>query len=402
MRGMAPSGPLKRAQEAILAVAAAAVDLLVWSGDSHLRSGHLLPVWVLPAMAAIVYPILVLRWRCPRAVFATHWTYGLAGLLFPLYAPFSGLLVALYALARRCPGAVAGMALVLCSVPFGVSSYNLAATATEGHPVANFVVAITLWSALTALVWGGARLALAAEQRSEREKRAQAAAAVRAERLHLARELHDIVSHAVSTVILQAAGAQTVVGHDEKQVRVALEAIEAMGVQAMGELHQLLGLLRAATSEDVGDDPSPQPSLRDLNILVGSVRSSGVGVEVRVEGDPVVLNREVDLAAYRVVQEALTNTIKHAGQEASARILLDWDAQGLGLTIQDTAKPIPRKTSELPSGYGLAGLAERVTRVGGTLEARPTSDGFLIQAYLPARQNNQQQKASVPISEDLA
>jgi signal transduction histidine kinase len=365
------------------------VDLLLWRNDTPFRDGGELPWWVIPALTVVIYPMLVLRWRHPRAVFAVHWAYSLGGLLMPAFAPVAGLLVALYALARRDSLRVAAVGLVVCLVPITVNSYNVAAGAATENPGSSVALSfggpMVVWGALALTVWGLGRSACAAERRAEQEKREQAAAAVRAERLHLARELHDIVSHSVSAMILQAAGARTLVSGDDEQVRAALEAIETTGVEAMGELHRLLGLLRAAGSDEDRHSTAPPASLQDLDSLVASVRATGVDVEVVVEGHPTELDRSVGLAAYRIVQEALTNTIKHAGRGAAARIHLRWKADGLTLTIRDRAGLGAHEKAELSSGHGLAGLAERVVLVGGTLEAGPVADGFLVQAHLPTR-----------------
>lgn len=365
--------------------AAAGIDLLLWNGDSALRDGQLLPMWVVPALTVVIYPVLLLRWRYPRAVFTLHWTYGLAGLFLPDYVPFAGLLVALHALGRCASTGWAWAGLAACVVPFGVNAYNEATLSTREDRLLYSAGTMMLWAVIVLTVWGLGRLAHTAQQRAEQEKREQAVAAVRAERLRLARELHDIVSHSVSAMILQAAGAQTLVPRDEEQVRAALEAIETTGVHAMGELHRLLGLLRAADPDDDSDGSSAPPSLRDLNTVVSSARASGVEVEVVIDGRPTELDTSVDQAAYRVVQEALTNTIKHAGRGASARVHLEWGVEGLTLTIRDRAGFEPQERAELSSGQGLNGLAERVHLVGGTLETGPVPGGFLLRAHLPAR-----------------
>lgn len=383
---------------------AVGIDLMVWSEDRLLRDGQLLPLWVIPALTAAVYPVLLLRWRCPRAVFALHWVYALAGVPLPDYVPFAGLLVALHALARRASTGWACAGLAACVVPFAVNSFNVAATVTDVDPVVGFAGTMVLWSALTLTVWGSGRWTSVLERRAEQERgdRAQqAAAAVRAERLHLARELHDIVSHSVSAMILQAAGARALASRDDEQVRAALEAIETTGIEAMNELHRLLGLLRASDPDGATPGLSSGRSLQDLDALVISARASGVDVEVVEEGHPDELDRSVGLAVYRTVQEALTNTIKHAGRGASARVHLRWEPESLTLTIRDKAGFGAREMSELSSGHGLAGLTERVTLVGGSLEAGPVPGGFLLRAQLPTRPPALGSRRPAPSVEDL-
>lgn len=389
--------------ETFVVVAAAGIDLMVWSEDRTLRDGQLLSLWVVPSLTAVLYPVLLLRWRFPRAVFALHWVYSLAGVPLPDYVPFAGLLVALHALGRRGSTGWAGVGLAASVVPFAVNSFNVAGTVTEVDPVVGFAGNLFLWSVLTLLVWGFGRWTAVLERRAEQDRTVrgeQAAAAVRAERLHLARELHDIVSHSVSAMILQAAGARALASSEDEQVRAALEAIETTGIDAMNELHRLLGLLRATDPDGGLQGLSAARSLQDLDSLVSSARASGVDVEVVVEGHPDELDRSVGLAVYRIVQEALTNTVKHAGRGASARIHLHWESHGLTLTIRDKAGFDARRLSELSSGHGLAGLTERVTLVGGSMEAGPVSDGFLLRAHLPTRLPARQHRRPAPSVQD--
>lgn len=384
-----------------IAVVAAAIglDLLLWQGDRTLRDGGLIPLWVIPVLVTIVYSILLVRRRYPRAVFIVNWAYGLAGILLPDYVPFAGLLIALFALAHRSSFLWACMGLSVCVVPFSVNAYNVAIGADEPDRLLGFAGTLVLWLALALTVWGSGRLIQATERRAEQEKQEQAAAAVRAERLNLARDLHDIISHSVSAMILQAAGARAYVDRDEDQVRAALKAIEDTGVQAMGELHRLLELLRTAKPSKDNDKLISSPSLHDLDALVSSVRSTGVDVEVVVDGHPAELDPSVGLVAYRVVQEALTNTIKHAGLGASARVHLRWKSTGLEITIRNQAGLGPRGIDKSSSGYGLTGLTERVSLVGGTMEAGLVSDGFLVRVHLPVRPSIPPKKLASPTSE---
>lgn len=357
-----------------------------------------MPLWVTLTGTAIAYPLLLLRWRYPWLVFMAHWVFSL--ILTALWedlldsswvVPFVGLLVALYPLARRMPLHISGLAFGACWLSLAVVLYVKSITherLTDTFLLNSDHWAEFEWLMITSImmlliVWGLGCLPYTAEQRAEHERLEQTAAAVREERLYLARELHDVVSHSVSAMILQAAGARTLVSLDDEQVRVALGAIETTGVGAMGELHRLLGLLRAASSVENRDELAHPPSLHDLDSLVSSARATGVDVEVVVEGHPVELDRSVGLTAYRIVQEALTNTIKHAGSGASTRIHLRWETGGLMITIRDRAGLRSRDTAGLSSGHGLVGLNERVELVGGSLETGPTPDGFLVRAHLP-------------------
>jgi len=374
----------------LLVGTAAVVDVVTWSSDGELRGGGTLPLWVIPTLTALVYATLFARRRYPLPVFAVQWVYALAGLFVPGFQPFAGLLIALYAIARRGSDRPAIAALMACAVPFGIDSYNTGSLAAHGSQLANVTTSALLWTALTLLVWGLARLAYTGDRRAEQLREKQAAEAVQAERLRLARDLHDVVSHSVSAMILQAAGARTLIPRDLEQARLeqvrnALEVIESVGVQAMGEMHRLLGLLRATDPASPPDALGEPPRSDAIDELVLVARASGVDVETVVDGVPAHLDPSVDATAYRIVQEALTNTVKHAGRGAAAHIHLLWEADRLTLSVRDRGglPPTDRRT-ELSFGYGLTGLRERVALVGGSLTYGPVSGGFLVRAELPA------------------
>jgi signal transduction histidine kinase len=411
-RRMLAQGPAwrRRAGDVLLIVLAALWDLpfyLLMSDPPGLsfELGGRTYYWsagVALAVLSVPYLVLLLRWRFPWIVLGfTVVAYCVFALVFWVVPePVAALLVALYPVARRAYTRGAAVALALCilvvvgcrvgsnvlfDILYGQVTYE------NGDPLSFFdsylesTRAVLSFVLLLLLVWFLARLVVAAERRAERERREEAAAAVRAERLHMARELHDIVSHYVSGMTLQAAGAKTLVFGESSQVRSSLEAIESTGVEAMEELHRFLGLLRAAEPDDDSPDGFPTQSLAELDSLVASVRDSGLEVEVSVEGHPAELDRRVGLTAYRIVQEALTNTVKHAGRGASARIHLRWTPQALTLTIRDKAGFGYRSPSKLNSGHGLIGVAERVDLIGGSLEVGPVTGGYLVRAHLPIR-----------------
>ena len=210
----------------------------------------------------------------------------------------------------------------------------------------------------------------------EREEKARPA--VLEERTRIARELHDVVAHAVSVIVLQARGARHALGKEPDDARDAIDAIEETATQALGEMRRLLGLLRA-DDEEVA--LAPQPSLAHLDTLVAHVRDAGLPVEVRVEGRPRELAPGVDLSAYRIVQEALTNALKHAGQ-ARARVVVHYGDEVLELEVADTGAGDANGGGG--GGHGLAGMRERVAVFGGELESGPRSEGgFAVRARLP-------------------
>jgi signal transduction histidine kinase len=221
--------------------------------------------------------------------------------------------------------------------------------------------------------------ALIAEQlRDERVERT-----LHEQRLALARDLHDIVSHAVSAMLLQAAGGQKLVPEGYERLRHALQLIETSGVQAMNELHRMLGLLRNGDQDQ--PDRARQPSLDDIPALITAFRSSGLDITLRTEGRPGDVDTSVEVAAYRVVQESLTNVAKHAGEGARAEILLHWGGERLVVTVanREGARGQRSRLAGISAGLGIRGLSERVTLLGGRMKAEPTDVGFLVRAELP-------------------
>ena len=365
---------------------AATADLYVYGGDRAWRWGGEAPGWFVPVLTVAVLSTLLLRWRHPVAVFGVQWVHALAGLAMPDYAPFAGLLVALHAVACLLPRASSLALLGSCVVPFAIHNGNAAADSSD--PVRLFASLTAAWLLVTAAVWAVGRRSHVADRRAAlllEAQEQQAAEAVRAERVRLARDLHDIVSHAVTAMMLQAAGARTLVGHHDDRVRQALGAIESAGSQAMTELHRLLGLLRSADPDAGAADVTVQPGLSDVPALLAQVRETGVDVRASVDGPPAELDRSVDLAAYRIVQEALTNASRHGG--AGVRVLLhqEWTTDQLTLTARSASWP-DRVVADAPSaGLGLRGLSERVALVGGRLDARAEDGGFVVRAELPLR-----------------
>jgi signal transduction histidine kinase len=206
--------------------------------------------------------------------------------------------------------------------------------------------------------------------------------AVASERATIARELHDVVSHAISVSVLQARGARRMLGTDDGSVREALDAIEHTNAQALGDMRRLLAVLR-----DTEGDPTtaPQPSLARLDSLLDDVRRSGLQVQLDATGGHRDVPPGVDLSAYRIVQEALTNVLKHAGP-ASAVVRLDYGKDALGVTVIDdgAGRRTKGESRELNGGHGLIGIRERVAVVGGEVSAGPAQGGgFEVTARLP-------------------
>ncbi len=216
----------------------------------------------------------------------------------------------------------------------------------------------------------------AARLEHEREEKAQLAVAE--ERARIARELHDVIAHGVSVIVVQAQAGPHLMGDPERATGV-FRAIESSGRDALVELRRLLGILRS------GDEQlaiGPQPGLDSLQSLVEQLQTSGLRVVLRVEGEPLHLPAGIDLSAYRIVQEALTNVVKHAGN-AATEIVVRYGARALELEVVDDGSGANGGVNG--DGHGLIGMRERVALYGGTLEAGSRGDGhgYAVRARLP-------------------
>ncbi|MFF3246267.1 sensor histidine kinase [Streptomyces sp. NPDC002870] len=225
--------------------------------------------------------------------------------------------------------------------------------------------------------------------RLEKEREAQAKVAVAAERARIARELHDVVAHNVSVMVVQADGAAYVLDAAPDQAKQALETISTTGRQALAEMRRLLGVLRTGDAKESGEYV-PQPDVQQIEDLVEHVRSAGLTVDFKIEGTPRPLPSGVELTAYRIVQEALTNSRKHGGPEVGASVRLVYFDDGLGLLVEDDGRGAAHEMYEDGGadgrGHGLIGMRERVGMVGGTLDAGPRpGGGFRISALLPLK-----------------
>jgi signal transduction histidine kinase len=214
----------------------------------------------------------------------------------------------------------------------------------------------------------------------EREHEERAAAAAAEERQRIARELHDIISHSLGVMVLQAGAASQVVENDPGRAREVLESIRGTGQEAIGEMTTLLGLIRADEPESL----EPQPSLPDIQRLVARMCEAGLPTELEIEGEPRPLPAALELSAYRIVQEGLTNAMKHAGP-ARARVTLRYGASELRVEVADDGATATPKANG--SRRGLAGIAERVAVFGGQLDAGPQpGGGWSLSAAFPISQ----------------
>ena len=286
------------------------------------------------------------------------------------------LLVALYTVAARCSRrdatrAGVATAVVLAWPLLRDSGYGIGVTVLK----AGFLAAGWVFGAYL-----GELRARAAGNR--REQQLQTARAVAEEQARVGRELHDIIAHTLSVIVVQAAAAGDVFDSSPDRARQALGSIEATGRQALAELRRVLDAIRPAASQPA--PPAPQPGLAQLDALLSQVRATGLAVTLRTEGAAEDLSAGIDASAYRIVQEALTNTLKHA-RATTADVALVFHPQGLIIDIRDDGQPASPPTDGAPHpGRGIIGMHERVALYGGSLTAAPRPDGgFQVHAYFP-------------------
>ncbi len=237
-------------------------------------------------------------------------------------------------------------------------------------------------------------------QTAEITQQEAAAVAVRTERARIARELHDVVAHEITVMTLQAEGARRAVGDRDPKVSQALQTIGDSGRKGLAEMHRMIGVLRDTSEGDTPDtEPSvgtayaparvdflsPMPSLAALPSLAKQVDDAGLPVELRIRGSAHV-PAGVELSAYRIVQEALTNALKHAGPGAHATVEIDRARTAVTITVEDDGRGVISDAAKTGSGHGLAGMRERVVALGGAIDLGPRpSGGFRVRAVLPSQ-----------------
>jgi signal transduction histidine kinase len=279
------------------------------------------------------------------------------------------LAVAAYSVAayeRRSAGQIVaiGALIVASAVSWADANPNWVEMASNAF----FTVGVPF--AIGRIVWNRRR-------RLDREREVAARDAVALERSRIARELHDVVAHSMSVMVVQAGAAKAVLRRDPEETERALSAIEESGRIGLAEMRRLLSV-----EGEVAPSLDPQPGLGRLDELLARMRATGLEVELVVEGDPHPLPAGVDLSAYRIVQEALTNALKHGGGGVHARVLLRYQAEAIDVEVTDDGRgPSPDMDG---SGRGVIGMRERVAFLGGEIRtgARP-GGGFLVHARLP-------------------
>lgn len=296
-------------------------------------------------------------------------------------APPLGVIVALYTVAAHCDRPVSGRAAAWAALPIAVGVV-VDAKGSYGHVVPELALFAIAWVIGDSLRTRRAYLAELEDRaaRLEREREERAERAVIDERTRIARELHDVIAHNVSVMVVQAAAGEEVFETDPGQARESLVSIASTGRAALAELRRMLGVTRSEEDDDASF--APQPGIERLGELVGQVRSTGLGVELSVLGDPHVLPEGVGLCAYRIVQEALTNTLKHA-HASGAEVVVRYRDDALELQVLDDGSA-KMGMNGAEGGHGLIGMRERVALFDGELKTGPRAEGgYAVRATLP-------------------
>jgi signal transduction histidine kinase len=361
-----------------LSIAAAVVDQ-----NTGKKNGPSGPLWF-DALAAIAFVVPLFARRrhpfgAPTAVFVVIAAASFVdpGLINDDFVAFMAAAASafLFGMLEERNQAVAGIGIMLGAI--AIVGHNQGDHAGDFlWPLVGFGIAWTVGYGLDQKF----RQAEEARQRAERAERAredEALHAVAEERARIARELHDVVGHSVSVMTVQAAGVRRLLKPRQEREREALMVVEQTGREALAEMRRMVDVLRRPEESPA---LAPQPSLEYLDKLVAQAREAGLPVELRVEGEPVQLAAGLDLTAYRLVQEGLTNALKHARAE-HAEVLVRYDNGHVELTVSDDGSGDGGGES---GGAGLVGMRERISVYGGELEAGPRPEGgYRLHARLP-------------------
>ncbi len=370
--------------DVLLALALTAlVQLDVWTGEGDDQtfankpfSSTVLLAATLPTVARRAAPLHVaLAYSAAAAVQAlVTQTFTSSPGLF-----FTGLVV-LYSLGTYAERRDALVGLALVALAIGIREYYGFPRTELDHWNAAVFYVLLLLAFLAGVYVRSRRRSDALEREAERlrREREQQERAVAEERARIARELHDVVAHNVSATVVQAEAAEEVLGEQPESARRSLEQIQHSGREALGEMRRLLGVMR---SHDDEGRLTPQPRLADLQRLVDDARAADMPVTLTVEGERRELPPGIELSAYRIVQEALTNVRKHAGRPVSADVLLRYEEAALSLEITDDGYGARAQDGH---GLGLIGMRERVAFFGGDFSAEPAAErGFVVRARFP-------------------
>lgn len=362
-----------------LVLLVAAARLVQYGLDADDHDPPVAEAFVAPIVVLCALPLIVRR-QFPFGVLRAVGAGELGLLVLNLHGVPIALLIALYTVAESSEQRRSLTALV-----FMVAATIVAVAVFIATPSLVLMVGLSLVMAWSLGALQSARRRYAAESRRrleslERERGTRAQLAVAEERSRIARELHDVVAHGVSVMTMHAAGARLALGDDPARADQAMEEVERTGRRSLSELRRLLGLLdREAASAEL----APQPGLARLDDLLDQFRRAELLIEVEVHGEPRELPPGVDLSAFRIIQEALTNVVKHAGH-VPVTVTLRYRDESLGLEVLNRGNGDISAVSGNGTGRGLIGMRERVALLGGAFHAGPEPDGrFRVQCELP-------------------
>ena len=340
------------------------------------------PAWAVIGLIECTALPLAVRSLWPLPVWGITLVAAVAGDLLFGGLQLAGPVIALYTVARRHDRRVSSAAAAVTAVGLAVPTASRAADSPL-FAMGIYLVLVAAWAIGDTVRRRHAYLTRvqAREAAIEEEQQERARVAVAEERARIARELHDVISHNVSVMVLQAAAGADVFATHPGRAREALGSIETAGREALAELRRLLSVVDAPAGE--GPDLAPPPGLTRMPELVERVRATGLDVSLTVTGDARALPAGIDFSAYRIVQEALTNTLKH-GHAATARVDLSFGEDILDVQIVDDGTATAEADASTRRGHGLIGMRERAAVFGGELQAGPRSEGgFSVRASIP-------------------
>jgi signal transduction histidine kinase len=342
------------------------------------------PLWFdLIALIAIIGPLL-LRRRFPFGAPAAIAVAAVSTSFFDsTVVPYDGVTFIVACAALFLVGSLRDRAQAVTGLAIAEGALAVVLHNDPRSGVGNFVVATIIFTIVWAIAFGVGRKSMEADEakqraaRAEREREEGARLAVAEERARIARELHDVVGHSVSVMTVQASGVRRLLLPEQEREREALLVVERTGREALAEMRRMVGVLRRPEEAPA---LAPQPSLEYLGRLVEQAREAGLPVELRIEGEATKLPAGIDLTAYRLVQEGLTNALKHA-QATRADVLVSYRDGEIEVTVSDNGAGVGNGDG---SGHGLVGMRERVSVYGGELDAGPQPNGgFRLRARLP-------------------
>jgi signal transduction histidine kinase len=350
---------------------------------------HSISLWEHVTLAFVMCGPLIWRRRWPRAVFAiialaafAQWLAGISVAINDL-----AVLIAMYTVAAQCALRWALAAGLVADLGMGLATYSMSQEQHGGMQWKSLASSsIFIWAIWLSGLYISTRRKYTSSleeraRRLERERDAQAEVAAAAERARIARELHDVIAHSISVMVIQADGASYAIDTDAARAKRAMQAIGTTGRQALTEMRRMLGVLRDGDGQAA---LAPQPGIDQLPELVEQMRSTGLPVELAVGGAPVSLPAGMELTVYRIVQEALTNVMKHAGPAAAARVELHYGDGAIEVRIRDDGRGA---TFSDGRGHGLVSMRERAAVYGGHVSAEPAAGGgFEVKARMPVKQ----------------